>query len=247
MFNFSNISDKSFPGKSLRLILKILPGEVILPILQGKAKGNKWIKGSGVNGYWLGSYESEQQSIMEKNLGPGDVFLDVGSHVGFFTLLGSNLVGKKGRVFSFEPLPRNLDFLRKHVKLNKLDNVNVIPVAVSDEIGLSGFNEGASSETGSIKPDGKLKVRVTTLDALLEDKTIQAPDFIKVDVEGAQKKVLDGAINLLKNFHPSLLIEAKFEDRKDNFYSLLSELGYIVKPLGGKSLEDADNFFAYVL
>jgi len=112
MINFSSISEGSLPGKLLRGGLKLIPNAVVVRIMQGHLKGKKWIKGSGVNGYWLGTYELAQQKIFQKYMKEGNVVFDIGAHVGFYTLLATQLVGKKGKVFSFEPNPRNIIFLR---------------------------------------------------------------------------------------------------------------------------------------
>ena len=68
MINFSSISQNSIVGKILRFLLKFIPASSRLFILQGKLKGKKWIKGSGVNSYWLGIYEAEQQKLFGKTI-----------------------------------------------------------------------------------------------------------------------------------------------------------------------------------
>ena len=87
MINFSKISNKKLIGKILRALLKIIPKGMTVLIVQGKLKGKKWIKGSGFNGYWLGSYESEKVLIFEKTLKKGNILFDIGAHVGFYTLV----------------------------------------------------------------------------------------------------------------------------------------------------------------
>ena len=84
MINFSKISAKSLSGGLLRKLLGLIPNDTVLLILQGPMRGRKWIKGSGVSGYWLGTYELEHQQILSGLLRGGDVFYDVGAHVGFF-------------------------------------------------------------------------------------------------------------------------------------------------------------------
>jgi len=246
MINFSDIPENSFFGKLLRFFPKIIPGWVTLPIFQGRIKGKKWIKGSGVNGYWLGSYESEQQSIMEKTIKFGDVVFDIGAHVGFFTLFAAELVGEKGRAIAFEPLLDNIHFLNKHIKLNKFSNITVMQTAVSNENGLANFRKGKSTTMGSIDPNGELEVSTISIDKLLEEKRVPPPTFLKIDVEGAQNLVLAGAIETLKRYHPAVLMEAKYENREGNFYQLLLALGYTIRPLGHKPIETAGDFFAYV-
>lgn len=82
----------------------------ILLIIQGSNKGLKWIKGSGVNGYWFGCYESEKQKLIASYIKKGMICYDIGVHVGFYSLMFSKLVGNSGKVYVFEPNPKNLYF-----------------------------------------------------------------------------------------------------------------------------------------
>jgi len=76
--------------------------------------------GSGVHGMWLGSYEAAKQQLLTKLSLEGTTVLDIGANVGFFSILLSRIVGSKGKVISFEPLPTNIDFIHKHIQLNKI-------------------------------------------------------------------------------------------------------------------------------
>jgi len=96
MINFSKISDRGFIGKTLRKVLNIFPKPEIIRILQGPLRGKKWVVKSGVNGYWLGTYELEKQKYFLQFIKEGDVVYDIGAHVGFYTLFTAQLVGKKG-------------------------------------------------------------------------------------------------------------------------------------------------------
>ncbi len=127
--NFSAISNETLLGRMLRLPFRLIPTNAQMRILQGHLRGKKWIAGSGNHGYWLGSYEYQKQKIFSEEIRPGDVVYDLGANVGFYSLLASFLVGPKGRVYSFEPLPSNLEFLRNHLALNKVSNCVVYGVA----------------------------------------------------------------------------------------------------------------------
>ena len=113
MINFSKILADSFIGKVLRKILKIIPPNFVLPILQGRLRGKKWVIGSGVFGYWLGTYEFEKQKLFTKTVKKGDIVFDVGAQAGFYSLLAAELIGEKGKVFAFEPMPDNISYLKK--------------------------------------------------------------------------------------------------------------------------------------
>lgn len=106
--NISAVPHDSLVGRLLRWPLRFIPPELVVPILQGKLKGRKWVVGSSKHGCWLGSYEYHKRRLFEQLIRPGDTVFDIGAHVGFYTLLASILTGPAGRVFAFEPLPRNL-------------------------------------------------------------------------------------------------------------------------------------------
>ena len=113
VINISKINNATVAGKLIRLPLKLIPAKSIVPILQGELKGYKWIKGSSINGCWLGSYEFEKQVLFGNVIKRGMVVYDIGANVGFYTLLASKLAGDTGRVYSFEPFPGNIEYLKK--------------------------------------------------------------------------------------------------------------------------------------
>ena len=90
--------------------------------------------GAGDHGCWLGWYERDKAKLLAAALITGSVFYDVGANVGFYSLLGAACVGFGGRVIAFEPVPENLVILQKHIAMNQLANVMVIPAAVSDSV-----------------------------------------------------------------------------------------------------------------
>ena len=69
--------------------------------MQGKIRGKKWVVGSGNHGYWLGWYEYDKRILFEKTVTKQSIVFDIGAHVGFYTLLASELVGPGGKVYAF--------------------------------------------------------------------------------------------------------------------------------------------------
>ncbi len=232
--DFSSISSENILGKLLRLPLKLIPPHTIMPILQGKLKGKKWIVGSGVHGYWLGSYEYEKRIIFERTVREGSIVYDIGANVGFYSLLASELVGKKGKVFAFEPNPRNLYYLKKHLELNKVSNVQILEYAVSDKNEIIMFDETESPSTGHISSKGNLIVNSVTLDSLTSDGKILLPDFIKVDIEGAESDFLRGAINILKNSRPVIFLAVHTKELYEECCKILKSLNYKLLPIDNK-------------
>ncbi len=167
--NFSGVSSRSIVGHLLRLPLRLIPTDMVLPVLQGELRGSKWIAGSSNHGCWLGSYEYEKQRLISGMIAPGTTVFDLGAHVGFYTLLFSRLVGSGGKVVAFEPFPPNLRYLRRHLALNRITNVEVIEAAVSETMGTTSFQTGKTSSMGQIAETGEFSVE------LVKKKTIAWP------------------------------------------------------------------------
>ncbi|MBI4507921.1 MAG: FkbM family methyltransferase [Chloroflexi bacterium] len=192
--------------------------------------------------YFFGYYELAFARWLEGRLRPGMVFCDVGAHVGQYTLMAAAAVGEAGRVYAFEPEPRNFGRLRSNVELNGFRNVFLHQCAVSDVSGGATFyvHSGGNFNSGnhSLRPDPDLAhpqaivVRTVTLaDALLHAPKI---DMIKIDVEGAEMLVLRGAEAILVRDHPIVLFEAEERQTTRFGYSTIelkryvSSLGYAI-------------------
>lgn len=214
-------------GRWLRFFLRCIPAGTVVPIMQGKLRGKKWIKGSGVNGYWLGSYELKQQQVFGDVLKDGNIVFDVGAHVGFYSLLAAEVVGPSGKVFAFEPNQRNFDYLEWHIKHNGYRNTFPFQVAVSNHNGRAYFDEAADSAQGHLthNPEGAIGVQSISLDTFIEQKKLPAPTVLKIDVEGAELRVLQGAANTLKNHKPIIFLSTHREDN-DRSSRYLELLGY---------------------
>jgi FkbM family methyltransferase len=243
--NFSNVNYRSFIGKLLRLPLKLIPKGLVLPIFQGRLRGKKWIVGAGEHGYWLGSYELNKRLAFERLVEPGAVVYDIGANVGYFSLLAAVLTGDAGKVYAFEPLPRNIRYLRRHVQINHLDTIEVIEAAVSDHQGEAYFDLGPSSAMGRLAAGGELKVQLVSLDAMLAEGRLASPDVMKVDVEGAEFDALCGARHLLEAHRPILFLDT--HDRKAHHFTvtLLNEMGYRLEILDGKPIQKTRELIAF--
>jgi len=245
--NFSKVPYKSLLGKALRFPLKLIPSDTVMPILQGRLKGKKWIAGSHTHGCWLGSYEYKERILFEKIVKKGSVVFDIGAHCGFYTLLASELVGPEGKVFAFEPFPKNINYLKEHIRLNNLSNVVVIEAAVSDIYGRScfGLDANASSSEGHLGVEGGIIVKTVSLDELVDKKEIPDPDYIKIDVEGAELSVLSGARRLVERKHPVLFVSTHGQNEYEGVVKLLGSFGYKLETLRGPDIGDV--VFAHFL
>lgn len=242
--NFSKINYQSFLGKLIRLPLRLIPKKMVLPILQGSLRGKKWIVGSGEHGYWLGSYEYQKRLAFEKTIKRNTVVYDIGANVGYFSLLAAVLTGPQGQVAAFEPLPRNVEFLQKHISLNCLDNIKVIEAAVSDHEGRAAFELGASTAMGHIGEVGELEVSLVNLDGMLSRGELMPPDTIKIDVEGAEFEVLQGARDLLTQYHPTLFLDTHQREAHQKAIQFLTDLDYQFEILDGKNLAETKELIA---
>jgi len=235
--NFSGISNAKPLGKILRAPLRFVPKDAEVPILQGKLRGKRWIVGSSNHGCWLGSYEYEKRRRFEQTITPGSVVFDIGAHVGFYTLLAADLVGPAGRVVAFEPVSRNLTYLRRHLRQNGFSHVTVIDRAVCDRTGVARFEEGPGSckLMGRLSPTGEFWVNTVSLDEKVSCGELPPPDFIKIDVEGAELLVLWGATTVLSRARPKLFLSTHGAELHRECCEFLHALGYTTRRIGGKT------------
>ncbi len=242
--NFSGISNRSILGKILRVPLGFIPKEMALPIIQGPLRGKRWIAGSSNHGCWLGSYEYEKQKCFIKRLKPRDVVFDVGANVGFYTLLASVLVGNEGKVIAFEPLPRNLAYLNRHIKMNHCLNVDVLSYAVSDCEMTAEFTFSKNPSMGHLCTKGDITVQTILIDKLIESKQLLPPDVMKIDVEGAELSVLRGSHQVIKEKRPIIFVATHDRSAHRGCMEFFHSLEYHLTPVGDSSITDCDEIVA---
>jgi FkbM family methyltransferase len=143
-----------------------------------------------------------ERFLLRRRLRPGDQVVDVGANIGYYMLLFRQLVGDAGRIHCFEPEPENVIELRRNVRRNRLDGVDVHPVAAGDADGRISLHAGIN---GKVAPDGtgSLTVDLRRLDSVLSHRV----DLMKIDVEGYEGHVLAGAEGLLAAYRPALFVE----------------------------------------
>ena len=145
---------------------------------------------------------------------PGGVVLDVGANYGTFALSLAQAVGEGGRVIAVEPTPGTAACLRQSIATNGLSHLELLEVALSDQEGLLHLKLEADSELNSLTdgPDNEgnsVEVQSMTLDSMMEERGWPALDFIKLDAEGAEVKILEGGAETLKRCSPLVLFEIK--------------------------------------
>jgi FkbM family methyltransferase len=224
------LSSGTFLGRLLRFPLKLVPVSTPIPILSGRLRGLKWLPESAIHRCWMGWYESDKQELIANEVRPGSVFYDVGANVGFHSLLASKLVDS-GKVIAFEPSPRNIAFLKKHIELNRLQNLTVLEVAVGEKNEVMHFETESTGFAGHLSEHGGIPVRVTTLDSLVQSGQIPPPDYIKMDIEGAELMALRGAEQILRTHGPEIFLATHGHEVDRQCCKLLESLRYTVQRL----------------
>lgn len=228
----------SLAGRLLRLPLRLLPERAVMPVLSGINRGCRWRVGSSIHRCWLGYYESDKQRLLAALAKPGMVAYDVGANAGFYTLALSHLVGPGGRVHAFEPLPENAANVRDHLQLNACGNVVLHQVAVSDRDGHASFHVAASNAMGHLADDGTCRVPTARIDTLIGAGDLPQPDIVKMDVEGAESRVLEGARQLLAQGRTIWLIALHGQEQREQVARILTETGHRLLRLDGSVIDD---------
>jgi len=227
-------------GRLLRLPFLVIPNSAVIPILTGPLRGKKWIAGSHNNSVWLGTYESNQSfTFVQKSKG-SKVFLDLGAHAGYYTLL-YKFVNKDSTAYSFEPVEANYEFLQKHIKLNNLKNIIHFNNAVADTEGVLRFARG-NSVGGKLSSTGDMDVTAVKLSRLIDEKIIQFPDLIKMDIEGAEYQVLLDLEPYLKSQKPVIFLSTHGDEIRESCLNLMKNLNYKIIPLDDKSILKAREY-----
>lgn len=150
-------------------------------------------------------YEPTETELLKKLIKKGDIVLDIGAHIGYYTLIMAKLVGKEGKVFAFEPEPSNYKILQKNVEINSYHNVVLEKKAAADRNGiidlyLSLDSSGMHRIYPSKHCKDKIQINSLKLDNYFQNsKFLNKIGLIKIDVEGAEFNVLKGTIEILKN------------------------------------------------
>lgn len=202
--------------------------------------------------FLTGWWEKRDFRAALANLRDGHVVLDVGANVGLFALHAARAVGRRGRVYAFEPNPSTHRRLVRNVEINALTNLEVQRTALGDregevnlflpKPGVAGgatllqewrdiVDQEAPWDTSDPGED-VLPVPLSTLDRFCEERDVEQIDLLKIDVEGAEPAVLLGGERTLRRYRPSLLVECNrsaltaAEWTVGRFLELLWDLGY---------------------
>ena len=174
--------------------------------------------------YFYGAYEPAVNNLISTILKTGDIAVDVGANVGIHTLTMASIVSNSGKVLAFEPHPFIFNRLINNLRINNINWVEPFKLGVADKkcsLCLNSFdnlsaNQGTSFVTDEAEEANFFKIDLICLDDFLMDKEIRKLNFIKIDVEGYDLKVILGAFKTIDKFKPIIIFEYVKNDNQCN-------------------------------
>jgi len=238
---------------------RLVPGEIICDWING----SKFLVRNGEAGLtgniYTGLHEFPDMGFLLHVLRSNDLFIDVGANVGSYTILACSAIGASG--YAFEPVPTTYKRLIENIRLNHLENtVKCLNIGIGREPGIIEFTSDMDTENHALADGEKhanaIRVEVSSLDAVLKD---ESPVLMKIDVEGYETPVLEGASETLKKqtLH-SVIMELNGSGKRYNFdesriLEMMSDYGfrtYSYDPLNrnlinlhGKNLNSGNTLF----
>ncbi|MGH9224461.1 MAG: FkbM family methyltransferase [Acidimicrobiales bacterium] len=220
------------------------------------SEGDEWVPNRL---YWYGwrGYETGEADIFWARAQSARITLDIGAHVGFYSLLAGH-ANPAGRVFGFEAFGPTAARFRRNLAMNSVRNVEVVEVAAGAEVGIAPFfhvPRGIPCSAGLAgdvllpnQPDAiTTDVQVTTIDAFLAQRGLSGlsgVDLVKIDTEGSEPQVLEGMAETLKRDRPTVIAEVLGgRDREALLRHHLDPLGYaiqIITPEGPRPRDEVD-------
>ena len=199
------------------------------------------------------TWETHVTNAIAQHLTPGDVFLDIGANIGYFTLLAASIVQDGGKVISFEPNPESLQLLYSSIVENQFKNITVYPFAASDFQQMLGLATGGSN--GHVVDVSFFAQRTYIVQSIIVDEWLQHEkqiNVIKIDIEGHEPFAIRGMDKLIKKHKPIIFTEFHPYNLRSNnktepqeYLKQLTEYGYRLSIIqgveeGGKITEAPD-------
>jgi FkbM family methyltransferase len=222
-----------FLDRALMSLYGSLIKDKVMSIEDGPMRGIKLAASRHTSHAHLnGTYEREVQEAIDSMVRPGDVCYDLGASIGYMTLL---MARKARQVYAFEPAPHAIAEMRRHIAANAMQNVTIVPSPVSNAVRevrfclTDGAYGSAINDTETRWP--VLELTTTTLNLFVKDHPV--PDFLKMDVEGEEGAVLDGAGDLLAQRKTSICCEVHNREAARSVLGTLQRFGYRATLLDG--------------
>ena len=243
----------TFPQSLLRRLFRYSNANVCVDDFDGELK--VWLSLSEHMQrriFWMGYYSNDIVGLIDCQLKPGMVVVDVGANIGEISMVAARRVGASGKVVSFEPVTAIADQLTEHVKINNLSQITVVrkalgqttrehmPMYASCGQTVPDEHHGLASLYGEGQGGAIDYVAMTTLDQAMADLALDRVDLLKIDIEGGELPCLKGAEQLLRRWQPMIIVEVQdFSAKKagwsvDELFSYLQGFGYEFFAIGKK-------------
>jgi FkbM family methyltransferase len=194
------------------------------------------------------THEPLTTHLFSKLLERGDTYLDVGAHVGYFTLVARQAIGDRGLVIAIEPQPYNCTKVLRNWSLNSFDNVVVYPAAATNTEGTVTLHNQPASDTQRLSLDApslagdmpqRFAVPLRRLDGIMADQHISSVKLAKIDAEGHELEVVQGLGGRLSDIH-HLIIEVYDPSlpRYKELYRVLKTSGFSFRTVTGESWDE---------
>lgn len=195
-----------------------------IPVASGINQGLRWSIVTTGRGYGSGTFGKDRLEVLQAVVEAGDCVWDIGAHKGFMTLATSRMVGPSGTVVAVEPSARNRWFLERHLAWNGVDNVEVVPAALSGERGEAAFG-GTGDSLAYALGEGDETVPVRTIRDVIAERGLPRPDVLKIDAEGQEAAIIEGAGDALC-VHAALLVSVHGREMHAECTDLLAARGF---------------------
>lgn len=187
---------------------------------------------------WVYRSRMSDEQFLARYLKAGDVVVDIGANIGTHSLKAASMIGATGRVIAFEAHPKTFCYLRQNVQLNGFVNIQLHHSALGDRTGTVNFSDKSADDQNHVVETGGIEVPVKILD---ESLNVDHVDLLKIDVEGYERFVLEGARQVLSRTQ-CVMYESwdrhceKFGYRAQDLNKLFRDLGFGVYRLAGEQL-----------
>lgn len=218
------------------LVIPLLPPkgiEFILSVPEGGSVRVGYRETLGLSSLLYGTFEKGELEFVSQYLQPGNTVMDIGSNIGFFSVVMGRAIGKTGVVFAFDPVPANIARLKSNLKENGISAAAVYELALGSANGQMELKMSDDTAYASMHrvEDGfengqVIQVNVRRLDDVWRERGCPMISFIKMDVEGAELEVIKGGGEMLTQCHPSMLIEANTPQHLAKLIEALQPYGY---------------------
>jgi FkbM family methyltransferase len=254
MFQFYSFIRKLLPTDTLSLLRSfalirrisaiIGPKELQHVRLGGNLQGyqmflpRKWVYSMG-----QGNYEPDTMQAVAQYVKKGMRVIDVGSHIGYVTLLCRKYIGEQGEIICFEPLAENRKILYENLRLNHLDStIRVEPLALSDKLSLMVLHKGEHNALATLQQHnwvdrGSQVTPTCDLDSYLELLNWPRIDFVKIDIEGEESAAIRGMQQTLARFYPTILLEVHREYARDGINILFQHNYQFIRYVDNKPVK----------